>query len=98
MPPLRGETFYLVKPARPHQRPLAAATPAETVQLLLLFPAGVPAPAHCAARRNPEGEHSQAGLDGLDWGGARASSVPAIKLLNVNAKSFTALSLKSYKA
>jgi hypothetical protein len=30
--------------------------------------------------------------------GGRASSVPAMKLLNVNARSFTALPLKSYKA
>lgn len=62
----------------------------------MLFPAGSPAQAHCAAKRNPEGEHFQVRLDGLDWGAARASCVPAMKLLNVNARSFTALSLKSY--
>lgn len=94
MPPLRGEDFLPGQTRTTEQRPAAAATPAETVQPLLLFPAGMPAPAHCAAKRNPEGEHCLVGLDRLDWAGARASSVPAMKLLNVNASSFTALSLK----
>ena len=82
-------TLYLPKPVnrvRGHRPRLQACVACAFV----LYPAGLPAPAHCAAKRNPEGEHlgfpyTFEGL-GEGWaGGRRSFRVIAEKLLRVSA-------------
>jgi len=82
-------SFYLPKPAH-RVRGRWPRLQARVACAFVLFPTGLPVPAHCAAKRNPEGEYlgfpyTFEGM-GEGWpGGRRSFSVIAEKLLRASA-------------